>query len=100
MLYGHGDDFYNAKNEVKINFSSNVWHGANLDKLKEHLIEHFDKLTRYPEPDAATLKRLLARRYEIKEEEYRSDEWFDHRFLFVSASLARCEIHDRYSFFL
>ena len=41
MLYGHGDDFYNAKNEVKINFSSNVWHGANLDKLKEHLIEHF-----------------------------------------------------------
>ena len=68
MLYGHGDDFYNAKNEVKINFSSNVWHGANLDKLKEHLIEHFDKLTRYPEPDAATLKRLLARRYEIKEE--------------------------------
>lgn len=48
MLYGHGDDFYNAKNEVKINFSSNVWHGANLDKLKEHLIEHFDKLTRYP----------------------------------------------------
>ena len=50
MLYGHGDDFYNAKNEVKINFSSNVWHGANLDKLKEHLIEHFEKLTRYPEP--------------------------------------------------
>ena len=77
MLYGHGDDFYNAKNEVKINFSSNVWHGANLDKLKEHLIEHFDKLTRY-----------------------RSDEWFDHGFLFVSASLARREIHDRYSFFL
>ncbi len=51
--------FINAKNEVKINFSSNVWHGANLDKLKEHLIEHFDKLTRYPEPDAATLKRLF-----------------------------------------
>ena len=25
-------------------------------------------MTRYPEPDAATLKRLLARRYEIKEE--------------------------------
>ncbi len=67
MLYGHGDDFYNSKNEVKINFSSNVWHGANLDKLKEHLIEHFSSLTRYPEPDAATLRRLLARRYEIDE---------------------------------
>ncbi len=68
MLYGHGDDFYNAKGEVKINFSSNVWHGANLDKLKEHLIERFDELTRYPEPDAASLRRLLARRYEIDEE--------------------------------
>lgn len=68
MLFGHGDDFYNSQNEVKINFSSNVWHGANLDKLKEHLNEHFSKLTRYPEPDAASLKRLLARRYEIKEE--------------------------------
>ena len=68
MLFGHGYVFYNSQNEVKINFSSNVWHGANLDKLKEHLNEQFSKLTRYPEPDAASLKRLLARRYEIKEE--------------------------------
>ena len=66
MLFGHGDDFYNSQNEV--NFSSNVWHGANLDKLTEHLNEQFSKLTRYPQPDAASLKRLLARRYEIKEE--------------------------------
>ena len=92
--------FITQKNGGKDKLLARMWHGANLDKLKEHLIEHFDKLTRYPEPDAATLKRLLARRYEIKEGEYRSDEWFDHRFLFVSASLARCEIHDRYSFFL
>lgn len=68
MLFGHGDDFYNSQSEVKINFSSNVWHGANLEKLKEHLGDQFDKLTRYPEPDAASLKRLLARRYEMKEE--------------------------------
>ena len=67
MLFGHGDDFYNSQNEVKINFSSNVWHGANLEKLKDHLNEQFDKQTRYPEPDAGTLKRLLARRYEMKE---------------------------------
>lgn len=68
MLFGHGDDYYNAQNGVKINFSSNVWHGANLDNLKNHLISQFDKLTFYPEPDAASLKRLLARRYEIQEE--------------------------------
>ena len=48
MLYGHGDDFYNAKNEVKINFSSNVWHGANLGKLKEHLIEHLISFANHP----------------------------------------------------
>lgn len=68
MLFGHGDDFYNSPQEVKINFSSNIWHGANLDKLQTHLNEHFDKVTRYPEPDAGSLKRLLARRYEVKEE--------------------------------
>lgn len=67
MLFGHGDDFYNSQQEVAINFSSNVWHGANLDKLKEHLNAQFDKLSRYPDPDAASLKRLLARRYEIRE---------------------------------
>ncbi len=68
MLFGHGDDFYNATEEVKSNFSSNVWHGANLEKLIEHLTGQFDKLTRYPEPDAGTLKRLLARRFEVKED--------------------------------
>lgn len=67
MLLGHGDDFYNSTNEVKINYSSNVWHGANLEKLEEHLNTQFEKLTRYPEPDAATLKRLLARRLDISE---------------------------------
>lgn len=68
MLFGHGDDFYNSQNEVKINFSSNVWHGANLEKLIVHLNTQFDKMTRYPEPDAGALKRLLARRYEVNEE--------------------------------
>ncbi|MDR1345050.1 MAG: histidinol-phosphate aminotransferase family protein [Tannerellaceae bacterium] len=65
MLFGHGDDFYNFQQETKINFSSNVWHGANLEKLKEHLITQFDKLSRYPDPDASALRRLLARRFEI-----------------------------------
>lgn len=68
MLFGHGDDFYNAKDEVKTNFSSNVWHGANLDKLQDHLNAHFDKVRRYPEPNAASLTRLIARRYEVKED--------------------------------
>lgn len=68
MLFGHGDDFYNFQKEVKSNFSSNVWHGANLDMLKEHLDKQFGKITSYPEPDASSLKRIIARRHEVKEE--------------------------------
>lgn len=68
MLFGHGDDFYNSQNEVKINYSSNVWHGANLEKLIAHLNTQFSKLNFYPEPDAGSLKRLLARRYEVSED--------------------------------
>ncbi len=68
MLFGHGDDFYSLKQEVKSNFSSNVWHSANLEKLIAHLNTLFDKITRYPDPDASGLKRLLARRFEVKED--------------------------------
>ena len=68
MLLGHGDDFYNSQEEVKVNFSSNIWRGVNLDKLKEHLDNQFEKITCYPDPDASNLKRIIARRHEIKEE--------------------------------
>ena len=67
MLYGHGDDLYNARNKVSINFSSNVWHGANLSDLRAHLQETFYDLTGYPEPDAASLRFLLADLNEIDE---------------------------------
>ena len=68
MLFGHGDDFYNFQDEVKSNFSSNVWYGANLAMLKEHVMTLFDKITHYPEPDASGMRRIIARRNEIKEE--------------------------------
>lgn len=67
MLFGHGDDLYNATNEIKINFSSNVWHGAQLEELKEHLFKHFDVIRNYPEPDAAGLKKRLATNAAMKE---------------------------------
>jgi threonine-phosphate decarboxylase len=41
---------------------------VNLEKLYEHLISLFGKLSCYPEPDAGSLRRLLARRAEIKED--------------------------------
>lgn len=59
---------YVSRNEVRANFSSNVWYGADLEKLVAHLNTRFDALTHYPEPDAGSLKRILARRYEVKED--------------------------------
>lgn len=67
MLFGHGDDFYSAEYEVKANFSSNVWHGADLSRLRAHLDTQFSSIvTRYPEPAADNLKRLIADRYGIE----------------------------------
>lgn len=68
MLFGHGDDYYNAESEIKINFSSNVWYGTELQKLQEHINAQFDVITRYPEPDAGSLKRVIACQLAAEEE--------------------------------
>lgn len=65
MLFGHGDDYFISGKEITANFSSNVWYGANLDSLKEHLFSVFTSLSRYPEPDAASLKHMLADVYGV-----------------------------------
>jgi threonine-phosphate decarboxylase len=46
MLHGHGDDF---TGNIKANFSSNVWYGADNGGLLQHLKENLSKITRYPE---------------------------------------------------
>lgn len=60
MLFGHGDDYYKSRQAILSNYSSNVWYGADLEPLKEHLFEVFDCLNCYPEPDAGSLRQLLA----------------------------------------
>lgn len=65
MLFGHGDDYYQSTREIISNFSSNVWHGADLSGLREHLYRQFDRLTRYPEPEAASLRQMLAQHYGV-----------------------------------
>ena len=60
MLFGHGDDCLDDSRKVLINYSSNVWYGAELSPLKAYIIESLDRITHYPEPDAASLKQLLA----------------------------------------
>lgn len=67
MVYGHGDDVFRYGDKVKINFSSNVYSQADYTELKVHLMQHFDVVGHYPEPDAHTLECLLAKKLGVKE---------------------------------
>ena len=67
MIYGHGDDVFRYGDKVKINFSSNVYSQADYTELKDHLMQHFDVVGHYPEPDAHTLECLLAKKLGVKE---------------------------------
>lgn len=67
MIYGHGDEIYRYGDRVKINFSSNVYSQADYTELKEHLMQHFDVVGHYPEPDAHTLECMIAEKLGVKE---------------------------------
>lgn len=60
MIFGHGDDAFRYGDKVKIDFSSNVYYGADLTELKTHLAQHFDVVTHYPEPEPTSLEKMLA----------------------------------------
>lgn len=65
MLFGHGDDYYRSTDERFVNYSSNVWYGAEIEPLKAHLSASIDRITRYPEPDAGSLKQMLAEAHQV-----------------------------------
>lgn len=60
MIYGHGDDLYRYGNQVKMNFSSNIFAHADLTQLKMYLAMRLDVIGSYPEPEPRTLERMLA----------------------------------------
>lgn len=67
MIYGHGDEIYRYGDKVKINFSSNVYSQADYTELKDYLMQHFDAVGHYPEPDAHTLESMIAEKLGVKE---------------------------------
>ena len=67
MIYGHGDDVFRYGDKIKINFSSNVYSHADYTALKEHLMQQFDVVGHYPEPDAHTLECMIAEQLGVKE---------------------------------
>lgn len=66
-MYGHGDDAFRYGDKIKMNFSSNVYSGADYSGLKKHLMAHFDVIGHYPEPDAHTLESMLAEKLGVPE---------------------------------
>ena len=60
MIEGHGDDLYRYNN-IKMNFSSNIYNGTDLSALEAYLCTRLDVVRSYPEPSAASLERMIAR---------------------------------------
>lgn len=60
MIHGHGDDLYSQQYEVKYNFSSNVDRHKDYSSLRDFIRSKINCIHSYPEPDAYSLKKLLA----------------------------------------
>ena len=67
MIYGHGDDTFRYGDKIKLNFSSNIYAWADLSGLKEHLMEHFEVVSHYPETEPSSLEKLLAEHLGVPE---------------------------------
>lgn len=68
MINGHGDDIYKYRDKILINFSSNIYAKQDMSALHDFLRAQLRKVHSYPEPDAHSLKILLAKKNQIEPE--------------------------------
>ena len=68
MIEGHGDDLYRYNN-IKMNFSSNIYAGTDLSALEAYLCTRLDVVRSYPEPSAASLEQMIAHECGISPDE-------------------------------
>jgi len=68
MIEGHGDDLYRYDN-IKMNFSSNIYNGTDLSALEAYLRTRLDVVRSYPEPSATSLEQMIARECGISSDE-------------------------------
>ena len=61
MIHGHGDE---QVNDIRANFSSNVWYAAKHEALFAHLASHMHSISNYPEVDALSLRQKIAAKEE------------------------------------
>ncbi|MBQ9555462.1 MAG: aminotransferase class I/II-fold pyridoxal phosphate-dependent enzyme [Muribaculaceae bacterium] len=59
MIEGHGDDLYRYEN-IKMNFSSNIYNGTDLSALEAFLTSRLSVIRSYPEPSATSLEQMIA----------------------------------------
>lgn len=64
MIKGHGDDAYKYPH-IKVNFSSNVYQHLDLSSLRKYLTEQLKVIHHYPEPDAFSLVKLIAKQQHL-----------------------------------
>ena len=67
MIFGHGDDAYRYGGQIKADFSSNIYFGADLTDLQAHLASRFGIVVHYPEPEAVSLEKILADKLGVPE---------------------------------
>lgn len=65
-MVSHGDDTYRYP-DIRLNFSSNVYNGFDHSGLMKHLCDRMNLITSYPEPDAASLERMVEQNIGIGE---------------------------------
>ena len=60
MLTGHGDDLYRYKENITVNFSSNIYSHFDHEPLFRYLASRLDDITSYPEPTPSVTEARLA----------------------------------------
>lgn len=65
MIEGHGDDTYKY-HHIKCDFSSNICVHSSHQALMDHLAAHPEMVSHYPEPEAWSLERMIAKHHDIE----------------------------------
>lgn len=67
MINGHGDDLYKY-NDIRTNFSSNVYSHIDHSGLFSHLTKAMENIVSYPEPQPYSLEKSIAGEYGIDDD--------------------------------
>jgi threonine-phosphate decarboxylase len=68
MLHGHGDNGYLYPQDIRADFSTNVWYGGEPAGLKGHLFGQWERVNRYPQVLAENLRGRISRHHDLPPE--------------------------------